>query len=172
MERLSTIAHTQRWKQNEFIASRDQDTENSIGQRTGKQKERPSRLPYLDVDESCSCSEEEEAEVAGAPSHRRPLGIIEIVLQPHTTSTVFFWAQEKQWKNYSKTTANTRGQIRSDPKTDSQIASIVARVLIFARKEAKGGEAKVRGRHTWCARARRRQRTRARRGDEDLGSWD
>lgn len=28
--------------------------------------------PYLDVDEGCGSGEEEEAEVAGAPSHGRP----------------------------------------------------------------------------------------------------
>ena len=55
----------------EFIASGDRTTETSIGQWTKRQKERAGRLPYLDVDESCSGSEEEEAEVAGAPSHRR-----------------------------------------------------------------------------------------------------
>jgi hypothetical protein len=35
-------------------------------------------LPYLDVDESYSGSKEEEAEVAGASSHRCLIGMIEI----------------------------------------------------------------------------------------------
>jgi hypothetical protein len=45
--------------------------------RQGRERERKGSRwvgfkPYLDVDEGCGSGEEEEAEVAGAPSHGRP----------------------------------------------------------------------------------------------------
>jgi hypothetical protein len=77
-------AHLERWKKREnsqergFIRRRGCRVKISAEQsRQGREREREGRRwvgfkPYLDVDEGCGSGEEEEAEVAGAPSHGRP----------------------------------------------------------------------------------------------------
>jgi hypothetical protein len=78
-------AHLERWKRERIHKKGDSSGDAAAESRSqlsraGKAERERERKgsrwvgfkPYLDVDEGCGSGEEEEAEVAGAPSHGRP----------------------------------------------------------------------------------------------------